>query len=252
MPDRFGKHSLGSAFTRLCDLIRLLGLRKTIGTLVSALDEKFVGSFDRRFHVKTCGYVALDNTGFNPNRLRDATNYSPTSGWGARRMFRELNLSRELRFADLGSGMGRTCIVAAEYGFAHVTGVDLAPELCEIARANIASCRPPSGRLGPLTIKHQDALDFCAETNDDVFFMFRPFSAEFLTQILDRLAGRAAKRGAKLTVIYSERAGLPGDYAPLIARHGAFQKQRELIFFGQAFHIFACDRSPEVKPASTV
>jgi SAM-dependent methyltransferase len=233
-----GKHSPASAARRLAHLVRTLGVAKTFGTIVSALDDKYLKTFDRRYGVRTCGYLTLDQTGFTASRLRDATNYSPTNGWAVRRMFREWQLPHTARFADLGSGMGRTCLLAAEYGFASVTGVELAPELCAIARANLQTCRWPQGRRAEVTILHRDALDYCADTEDDVFYMFRPFSADFLRQILDRLAARAWARQRTLTILYSERAGLPGDYAALIAAQGAFLKERELICLGQAFHYF--------------
>jgi len=233
-----GKHSFGSAIGRLGHLVRTLGVAKTCGTLVSALDDKYFKTFDRRYGVRTCGYVTLDQTGFTRERLRDATNYSPTNGWAVRRMLRLWQPPHEARFADLGCGMGRTCLLAAEYGFASVTGVELAPELCAIARDNLARCRWPAGRRSDVVIRHEDALDYCAGTEDDVFYMFRPFSGDFLRRILDRLGARARARQRELTVIYSERAGLPGDYAALIAAHGAFIKQRELVCLGQAFHYF--------------
>lgn len=233
-----GKHSPASALRRFGHLVRTLGVAQTCGTLVSALDDKYLKTFDRRYGVRTCGYVPLEQTGFTASRLRDATNYSPTNGWAVRRMLRAWQLPHDARFADLGSGMGRTCLLAAEYGFASVTGVELAPELCAIARANLGSCRWPAGRRAEVTIRHEDALAYCAATDDDVFYMFRPFSGEFLGRILDLLAARARARQRMLTIIYSERAGLPGDYASLISAQGAFVKRRELVCLGQVFHCF--------------
>ena len=238
MPSILGKHSIGSAGRRLAHLVSVLGVTKTCGTLISALDDKYLKTFDRRYGVRTCGYVTLEQTGFTTSRLRDATNYSPTNGWAVRRMLRAWQLPHEARFADLGSGMGRTCLLAAEYGFAAVTGVELAPELCAIAQANLKSCRWPAGQRTEVVIRHEDALEYCARTDDDVFYMFRPFSGDFLGRILDLLAQRARTRQRPLIIIYSERAGLPGDYATLIAAHGAFTKQRELVCLGQAFHYF--------------
>lgn len=241
MREFWGNHSIGSALHRFGDLVKTLGLIQAIITIISAVDDKYLKTFDRRYRVSTCGYVVLNQTGFDPRRLPDATNYAPTNGWAVRQMLREWALPKKARFADLGSGMGRTCILGAEYGFAHVTGVELAPELCKIARANIASCRPPSGSLGPITILHRDALDFCQDTDDDVFFMFRPFSADFLKLIVARLAERARARQIIITILYSERAALRLDHAPLIESLGSFKRKQQLVCFGQTFYRFECD-----------
>lgn len=83
-----------------------------------------------------------------------------------------------------------------------------------------------------------DALDYCERSEDDVFFMFRPFSGEFLRQVLDRIAARAQAREKILTIIYSERAMVGVNHAETIAAHGSFRKQSEAVIWGQAFYIF--------------
>ena len=235
-----GSHSLTSAGKRLIALVRGLGIVQTFALVLGTLDDKYLKFFDRRYHVKTSAFIQLNTTSFDPARLKDATQYGPTNGWAVRKILKQLNLSRNLHFCDLGSGLGRICILAAEYGFAKTTGVELAAEFCEAARKNISTCRPPSGKLSPIEILQMDALAYCESSDDDVFFMFRPFSGEFLRQVLDRIATRAEARNKTLTVIYSERAMVGVNHAETIAAHGAFRKQSDTVIWGQAFYIFQC------------
>lgn len=241
MPRPLGTHSFYSACQRLLRLFRGLGITQTVALLLGALDDKHLKSFDRRYRVKTSGFILLNTTSFKPERLGDATQYGPANGWAVRRFLKQLTLPHDLRFCDLGSGLGRICILAAEYGFAKVTGVELAPEFCTIARANIASCRPPSGRLSPIEIVQMDALDYCERSDDDVFFMFRPFSGDFLNRVLEKLAARSKAQNKPLTIIYSERAMVGVNHSETIAAHGAFRKQSEAIIWGQAFYVFQCE-----------
>jgi len=238
MSQPLGSHSIATAWHRLTSLIRTLGLFQTLALLLGAVDDKYLRTFDRRYHVQTSGFILLNTTSFDPKRLSDATQYGPANGWAVRRCLRQLNLPRNLHFADLGSGLGRICLLAAEYGFARVTGVELAPELCITARKNVAQARLTETQRRVITIREMDALVFCKDTDADVFFMFRPFSERFLSQILDQLAARARQR--ELTIIYSERAGLTGDYAPVIARHPAYRHEHDTVIIGQAFHVFKC------------
>lgn len=233
-----GSHSFASAFQRLAALIRGLGIVQTFALLLGTLDDKYLKCFDRRYRVKTSAFILLNTTSFDAKRLKDATQYGPTNAWAVRKILKRLNLSHELRFCDLGSGLGRICILAAEYGFAKTTGVELAAEFCEVARHNLLTCRPPSGKLAPVEILQMDALDYCERSEDDVFFMFRPFSGEFLRQVLDRIAARAQAREKILTIIYSERAMVGVNHAETIAAHGSFRKQSEAVIWGQAFYIF--------------
>ena len=235
-----GTHSLSSAWQRLRRLVQGLGVIQTFALLIGTFDDRWLRSFDRRYRVKTSGFIQLDKTSFKPERLRDATQYGPTNGWAVRRILKRLALSRELRFCDVGSGLGRICVIAAEYGFAKVTGVELAPELCVAARENIANCRLPEDRRSRIEILQMDALDYCATTDDDVFFMFRPFSGDFLRVVLDKLAARASERRKPLTLIYSERTMASDNHDAAISAHGAFQKQFQTVILGQVFYVFGC------------
>jgi SAM-dependent methyltransferase len=248
MPRLLGTHSLASAWQRLLSLFRELGVWQTCALLLGTLDDRWLRSFDRRYRVRTSGFIQLDTTSFNRERLRDATQYGPTNGWAVRRILKQLKLSRELKFCDVGSGLGRICILAAEYGFSKVTGVELAPELCVAARENIAGCRLPAEQRARIQILQMDAFDYCATTDDDVFFMFRPFSGEFLGVVLDKLAARAKEKAKPLTLIYSERTMASVNHGEVIGAHVDYRKQCEAVILGQAFYVFECN--PAANPAA--
>jgi SAM-dependent methyltransferase len=211
-----------------------------LAVFASVVDDQYLKCFDRKYRVRTSGIVRLASTSFEPSRLRDATQYGPVNGWALRRLLKDLNLPRQLHFVDLGCGLGRACLLAAEYGFEKVTGVELAPELCAGARENVATCRPPSGTLSPITILQMDVLDYCDLTGDDVFFMYRPFSGEFLGRVLSQLAGRARRKQKVLTIIYSERMLHSETHEQTISRNPAFRKIYEAGTFGQTFFVYQC------------
>jgi hypothetical protein len=94
-----------------------------------------------------------------------------------------------------------------------------------------------------------DAFDFCENTDADVFFMYRPFSGEFLSHILEKLKERAASQNRILTIIYSERMLVPISSAKIFAGNPAFRKTHEAGFLGQAFYVYQCG-SPSAGPAA--
>jgi SAM-dependent methyltransferase len=226
---------------RLLDLYRDAGPMQAAVILTAAFDDQIVRRFDRMYGVRTSGFIELDATSFRKDRLRDATLYGPVNGWGLRREFRQLALSRDLKFADLGCGLGRACILAAEYGFHEVTGVELAPEFCAQARKNVAQWQRAAASTVSVKILEMDVLDYCDEAQDDVFFMFRPFSKKFFGLILDKLVQRAQRQGKLITLIYSERVALPGSFVPLVDAHRALRKVHVMASWGQAFHVYQCE-----------
>ena len=256
-----GDHTALTSVQRCWQLLRVVGPRKTAGVLVSLLDDQYLRTFDRRYRVRTSGLILLASTSFDPARLRDATQYGPVNAWAFRHLLKELNLPRKLHFVDLGCGLGRPCLLAAEYGFEKVTGVDLARELCELARENAAQWRFRAAHSTPIAILQMDALDFCENSDDDVFFMFRPFSKEFLERILEKLAGVAARQKKQLIIIYSERMAHATSHRDAIAGHSGFEQIHESGAYGQAFYVYrsaplsksevAAERRALAKPESS-
>ena len=80
----------------------------------------------------------------SPNAFH-AFRYQPSSDALVRNAIARLEIeAAEFSFIDFGSGKGRVLMMAAEYPFKQVIGVELSPELNEIAKQNIA--RLPSAR----------------------------------------------------------------------------------------------------------
>src|ERR1017187_916149 len=103
-------------------------------------------------------------------------------------------------FIDVGAGKGRGLLVASEFRFRKVVGIELNPSLATIARQNVAhwtashSADPTSPRLAPIEILEQDALDFDLPATPTLLFLFHPFEAPVLRQLLRRIETQSAAR----------------------------------------------------------
>jgi SAM-dependent methyltransferase len=229
------------ALKRLLYLIRGVGVVKTLAVGLGTIDDQYFRTFDRRYRVRTSGHIVLSTTSFEPSKLRDATSYGPVNAWAFRDLLKKLNLPKTWHFVDLGCGLGRACLLAAEYGFEKVTGVELAPELCTTARENVASYRFPASVHPPVNIIQGDVLDYCEQTEDDLFFIYRAFSLGFFRIVREKLAERAVRQKKLLTIIYSQRL----DWAPSheVKEFSADPKFRHVFesnHFGQEFHVYQC------------
>ncbi len=239
MAPLFGNLTASSALTRFLNLLQGHGLVKTLSTCGAMIDDQHLKVFDRRYGVQTSGHIELTNTSFDPSKLNHATAYGPVNAWAFRWLLKRLRLSKTLRFADLGSGLGRACILAAEYGFQKVTGVELAPELCVAARENVSSCSLPALNKSSIEIVQADVLEYCESTEDDVFFVYQAFSLEFLRAVCEKLAQRAVCQEKLLTLIYSERLAWPqSPSVECFSRNGGFQEIYQGSSLGQAFWVY--------------
>jgi SAM-dependent methyltransferase len=103
-------------------------------------------------------------------------------------------------FLDIGAGKGRGLLVASQFRFRKVVGVELNPALAAIARANVAQWTAAHAAdltaplLAPIEVVEQDALDFDLPRTPALLFLFHPFDAPVLEQLLRRIEAQFAGR----------------------------------------------------------
>ena len=90
-------------------------------------------------------------------------------------------------FVDLGSGKDRVLLVASEFPFLEVRGVEFARELHETACENIRRYRSGSQKTQNVRSIHGDAIAFEFPASSFVLFLNNPFGPGGLMPILRRL-----------------------------------------------------------------
>ncbi len=124
--------------------------------------------------------------------------YQPTDPGIFAEMLQALRIDfGEFTFIDIGSGKGRTLLMAAEAGFRQVIGVELLPELHEVAARNIAN----SGRRNIESVC-VDAREYQFPSDPLVLYLFNPLPAAAITQLLKRLGTSLEKQAREVKVIY--------------------------------------------------
>jgi SAM-dependent methyltransferase len=93
-------------------------------------------------------------------------------------------------FFDVGAGMGRAMILAAEYPFKQVCGIEVSPGLYEVAKENLATARARDLRCHDIRLQRGDARIANYPPGDLVVFLFNPFDADALRATLASIADR--------------------------------------------------------------
>ena len=126
-------------------------------------------------------------------------------------------------FIDIGAGKGRGLLVASEFHFRKVIGIELNPALAAIARENVAHWTEAhitdrtAPRLAPIEVLEQDALDYEFPARPTLLFLFHPFEAPVLKQLLRRIETQFAKRPNTVDLIY-----VNAECANVLDRNPAF------------------------------
>jgi len=81
----------------------------------------------------------------------------------------------QFTFMDLGSGKGRALLMASDYPFRRIVGVELLPALHQIAEQNVAQYRSDSQKCFALECICADATTFPLPADPVVVYLFNPF-----------------------------------------------------------------------------
>jgi hypothetical protein len=94
---------------------------------------------------------------------------------------------QDFTFIDLGCGKGRVLLMASDYPFKGIIGVEFMPELVIAAQKNIASYSSDEQQCRQIEAVCMDARDFQFPAEPLVVYLFNPFSEATFAQVLENL-----------------------------------------------------------------
>jgi hypothetical protein len=112
-------------------------------------------------------------------------------------------MAGEMVFVDLGSGKGRALLVAGEYPFKRIVGVEWSRELDAVARSNIAVASGGGAPDPRFELLRMDAGEYDFPADPLVIFMFNPFGVATMTRVVANLERTLAEHPRRVAVIYA-------------------------------------------------
>lgn len=94
---------------------------------------------------------------------------------------------RDFTFLDLGSGKGRTLLMASDYPFRRIAGVELLPSLHRIAQENLRQYKSDSQKCFALESICADATTFPFPDDPLVIYLFNPFPESGMRRVTANL-----------------------------------------------------------------
>ena len=109
---------------------------------------------------------------------------------------------RDFTFLDLGSGKGRTLLMASDYPFRRILGVELLPALDRIAQQNLRAYNNESQQCFSLQSLCADATTFLFPSEPLVVYLFNPFGESGLRRVLANLEHSLETQPRPVYVLY--------------------------------------------------
>jgi SAM-dependent methyltransferase len=186
--------------------------------------------FDEEFGVRTSGLVAGRHLKSGHRHDRHATAYYGVAPSVFQSLVKRWQRSRpaaameEFSFLDVGAGMGRAVLLAAELPFRQVLGVELNPTLTRIAGRNLTVWRASGRARAPMRVVCGDAVEFSLPAGPCLAFLFNPFGAPVMRRLLMAWSKALAGRPAPLDILY-----VNNEQESVLERQAEFAR----LFLGQ-------------------
>ena len=139
------------------------------------------------------------------DRLFGAFNssYQPTEPGLFHEMLRQLAIDFcEFTFIDLGSGKGRVLLMAADYPFRRIVGVERLPRLHRVAEENINNYKSDAQKCFAIESVCGDACEFMFPAEPTVLYLFNPLPEMGLERLIANLDLSLQRSCRPLYVIY--------------------------------------------------
>jgi SAM-dependent methyltransferase len=224
------KISMMNAWIKLLDIFKKKGLNRTIQSVLNAIAD---WPYDSKYRIKTKGLVRLDDLEITSDNKTRNTGFRPTRARPLKKLLNSLDFPRNSVFVDLGCGKGRALVIAAEYGFKRVVGVEFSSVLCKEAKRNISTYLKNQGVDVDIEIIESDVCDYEIKDDENIFYLFDPFDDVVLNRVLKNLDLSIEKKKRKIWLIYNNP-----NFRTVIEKQGNFKKSREFIFGNTEFVVY--------------
>lgn len=123
----------------------------------------------------------------------------------------------DFTFVDIGCGKGRALLLASEFPFRRVIGLELDEDLAAVARRNLETYRG-SGRPKAIEIEVADAIHWSFPPEPSVVYLYNPIKRDGVVDLVANLE-RSLERSPRTLVVYYCRP----DFRDAFDRSPAFE-----------------------------
>jgi SAM-dependent methyltransferase len=161
-----------------------------------------VHPFDRIHGTDTSGFVSADQLPAEEAARVHAVFYAGSQPGVLREGLKALPPLETCTFVDLGCGKGRPLLVASEFPFRKIIGVELSPDLADVAKRNAAIFAGRFPGRTPVHIVVGDAGNFPMPSGDVVLFLYNPFGAEIVARVVQRVEAALRTELRSIYIVY--------------------------------------------------
>jgi len=161
-------------------------------------------AFDRRHRIDTRGMIWIDSLDVADRDKQRGWGYMATQPEWFGILLSQLDVDvSQFSFVDFGSGKGRSLLLAAEFPFRQIIGVEFSRQLHEAAEANIQDWRSSTQQCRRIRAVHADATRFALPPSPLILYMYNPFKEDVMREVLANVRADLQSDPRPLLLIYA-------------------------------------------------
>lgn len=159
--------------------------------------------FDRKFGVDTRGRIILNALQIQSPNLAHGHAYGAILPEKLLPVLQRLPIDyRQFTFIDFGSGKGKALMLASDFPFRRIIGVEFSRELHQVAQHNLQRYRQKTGKRMEIESLCMDAAAFELPAGPLVCYFYNPFGPEVLAKVLQNIRQALEASPRPVYVIY--------------------------------------------------
>lgn len=165
------------------------------------LDRKI----DRSCGTDTSDRIELTNLDIIGNNRNSGVYYEPTPTALFTFILNELQSAisyHDFVFLDFGSGKGRTLLLASDYSFKAIIGIEFSRELHTTAESNLQLYSDGKQRCRKVISIHSDAVLFQPPQDNLFVYFFNPFFGDVMRKVIENIAATINLNKSKVVLVY--------------------------------------------------
>jgi tRNA G46 methylase TrmB len=159
--------------------------------------------FDERFGVDTSGFLHPTDLNLNSANHVHAVSYGGSDPKDFREAIEALNIDYgRFVFIDFGSGKGRAILLATEFPFKKIVGVEFSEVLHNIATENIKRFRSDIARCTNIEAVCMDVMEYALPNDPLVCYFCNPFDETLMARVASNIRSSFIKKPRTIFIVY--------------------------------------------------